>query len=169
MKLDKDLNEQILSEAVKPAEGIWYYVWLKDGWRLEICRGIQHKNPAHITLWSSEIIPKLITSHNLKQKHQNPEIILINLYTSMPRGRVTYYPLDYPPSKDEKPGHFYLYHGNDFPSKLNRKIEERKLINSFGLDNLMCTGKVHFEFSPHETMSPEDVMELSKLIDGIQY
>ena len=57
-----------------------------------------------------------------------------------------------------------LFHGNDFPSKLNVDAQKQRLVSTFGLRDATRMGLVSFQFDDHERMIPDDQRRLQRLL-----
>jgi hypothetical protein len=144
--------------AMKPSEGIWYYVYLKPHWKLFTIPFEKDKDFLHMEMWSNIVVPELIKHYKIEEFQEKED--LTNLVYSLPRGRVVH------TAKDT----WVLYNGNDLPKSLSRSSEEKKIISSFGLTSLLLSKKnVEFAFDEHEQMEPRQKEELQEIIGKVDY
>jgi hypothetical protein len=135
-----------INESRKPITGIWYYIYLEPKWQLYIYKADEYQNISHLEAWIKYIVPKLKEFYGLDKKD-----ILEDAYRGFPRGRVD---LNTSPEIIDPSNKFMIFHGDDFPSGLNRITEEGKILNGFNLAGLIARGLAKFEFAEHETMDP---------------
>ena len=166
--LDQILGTKInIIEGVKPTEGIWYYVWFDPEWkRIFIPYSEYGSGHGHPGFWKRYIAPK-VASHYRLDKEQLEQ--LGELPYSMPRGRVTQVPVETNVTvviggEEEKPGHWYLDYGDDFPADLDPDAEKKRIINAFYLTGFVLRGIAHFRVAPHEKMSSAEQGKLGRLL-----
>jgi len=152
-----------ITEARRPITGIWYYIYFEPDWRLEAYKADEYKNISHFEAWMHYIVPKLVTFYGLDGLEAKK---LEDAYRGFPRGRVD---LNTSPDLIDPSGKFMIFHGNDFPSGLNKTTEEGRILNHFNLAGLMARGVVEFKFSEHETMDKDHVSVVRSVVDEIPY
>ena len=85
-QLDEALKrERKLLESVQPSSGIWYYVYFKPDWRLEVYRSTDYGFIRHEDAWKNYIVPELAKHYKLTPTQVRD---LADAYQGMPRGRV---------------------------------------------------------------------------------
>jgi hypothetical protein len=138
----------------KPAEGIWYYIWLKPNWKFF---SVQNGERMHCEMWERFV------KHEIKDHYKlNDEDVdkIEDVLCSMPRGRCNFV-------NDR----FELYHGDDFPSGKNAETEKTKIMGWFNLTALYFhdRDKVKFVFDPHYKMSQEEKDIVESVLGPIPY
>ena len=140
--------------AMRPSEGIWYYVYLKPRWRLIVWPFEQYEEMTHPDAWVKYVVPLIIKYYGIKSKNDVENIS--NLPYSMPRGRCAF--------SSQKI--WTLFHGDDFPSELSKEGEHKKIISALGLTKIALDNKekVVFRFDDHEVMDDLERSQLKKII-----
>jgi hypothetical protein len=167
-QLDEALKrERKIQESVQPSSGIWYYVYFKPDWRLEVYKSSDYGFIGHEDAWKRYIVPELVKHYKLTSAQARD---LADAHQGMPRGRV-----DISAStggfriEGEEPGMWYLFHGSDSPIQRSEKKEMDALISQFNLIGLALRDKVQFKHKGHETMNAEDMETVQKILGPIPY
>lgn len=139
--------------APSASEGIWYYLWLEPDWFF--IPSIESGN-SHWAWWNDSIADEIAQHYDLDKKELRT---LKTLQHSLPRGRIV----------EDKPGHFVVAHGNDFPRSLSPRSEINTIIGAFGLSKPHLLGNVEVRFEAHETMDSKHREQLEELIGAVPY
>jgi len=161
MGLNKKLHEvlgveiEVITEDASPTEGMWYYIYLKPKWvRIDV-KTSEYGEIGHPKFWEKYIVPKLIEHYGLEESAKED---LEYLCYSMPRGRVA-----------EIKGKWHFFHGDDFPSLLSIKAEEKRLISTFNLTHLAIRDMTEFRVAEHEKMDETHKKRLQEIIGEVEY
>lgn len=160
---EADQRERLLKEDRTPAtEGIWYYIFLAPTWKLEIFR--TDKEPfyglGHREAWKDYITPMLAAHYKLPEAQARA---LEEYAQAFPRGRMGKIPeASVAVKPGEEPGHWYFWHGGDFPKGLSIEREKHKLVSAFNVSMQVVRGLLHWQEVDHEKMDAEDQRELQR-------
>jgi hypothetical protein len=159
MKLS-ELKRSLLKEDTRPAAGIWYFVWLKPVWKLEVYKDTEYGDSTHMDVWAKYVADEIASHYKVDvDKVLGGVDSLRNMYQCMPRGRV------FQNLKKE----WILAHGNDFPKKYGVNRAKKQIVSSFELTTLFLMGKARFAFDGHETMDKQERALAAKLLGKIPY
>ncbi|MDP1712451.1 MAG: hypothetical protein Q8K86_08340 [Candidatus Nanopelagicaceae bacterium] len=157
--------EHVLKEDASPKIGIWYYLWLKPSWRVQMLPvKIDEKAVPHMKAWSLSLVEDLAEYYGLLREQKEK---LQELPWCMPRGRVDY--LNLATGKPLLEGKFVVYHGNDFPTKFSQEGEIKKIISEFDLTSLHLQDRVQVIQHEHERMNPQHQKEAQEILGPIPY
>ena len=151
-----------IKEDSTPKIGIWYYLWLKPNWKLWTMPLTEEKNWSHYEVWNGAIAEDLAKHYGLNDNQMER---LKDVAYGFPRGRVDVKDL----ISGRPAGGFTIYHGDDFPSKLSKESELKKIIGKFDLTRLALENKIKIEVIDHEKMSESDKDAIQNLIGPVPY
>jgi hypothetical protein len=159
MGIDEKLNKafKIIKETRRmPTTGIWYYIWLKPQWELEVFPaldengGKEYGDLSHLEAWMNYLAPKLVTHYGLKLTNEQLEQ-LTDAYRGVPRGRVDISD-DLIHGTSKGSSIWFILHGNDFPRGKNMESELGKIMRELRIAGYAASGKIKTKYSEHETM-----------------
>jgi len=150
-----------ITEQRKPSlEGIWYYTYLHPEWKLEVYRSDDYGGIGHVGVWGKYLSGLFMGHYKLDSSKLSQ---VRGLVYSMPRGRMERITPEIH-QEGQKPGHWYLWHGDDFPKSLIVEVEKRRILSEFELNTPAAAGMTHWEVSAHEGMVKEQQAELQKVL-----
>ena len=139
-----------------PAEGAWFFVWLRPQWVLLAFPSDGRGETGHSDLWDRHVAPQISGHYGVDPDRVFGIDSIRSAYAGMQRGRVVH-----------KGGRWILYHGGDTPVAWGRA--RKMLVARFGLAAEARKGNVAFAIDEHETMIPEDQRTLTLAIGRIPY
>jgi hypothetical protein len=140
--------------------GIYFLIPFPEGWEVCAFRFSLYPDSGHSFFWEQAVAP-LLALRWARQRHaaadldRQPALIvalkrrLAGLYDAVPRGRAQ------PPLGT--PGRCVVHHGNDLTPDLG--LTRQDILKSLGL-----RADTRWVFDGHETMNPDSVRQLQRLL-----
>ncbi|MFA5379341.1 MAG: hypothetical protein WC455_26530 [Dehalococcoidia bacterium] len=148
------LQHRVLTEEANPQTGIYFWIPVTKGWRLETFFDSQFPSTRGIDLEHATIWRKWANTMLRKDDSRAPYEVA-NAYAGLPRGRVTKFITREHPG-GPKVRKYLILHGDDYPAK-----DAAELIASrFGLRE----GSYKFLYDDHERMNKDDVRTIQNYL-----
>jgi hypothetical protein len=148
------MQHKILTESTQPQTGIYFWIPVTRGWKIEPFFDSQFPTTDgeeldHATIWR-----KWSNTLLRKDESRSPREVA-NAYSGLPRGRVTKARIRQHPGAPMKRKHLIL-HGDDSPVKDAAEL----IAGRFGL----LDGDYIFTFDDHERMTADDVKIIQRYL-----